>query len=199
MVKNRGMNYRTKKNLMIASLVLKSVFFALIVAAFFTIVKNLELLQALFDVLYKIALPETDLSVDDLNHIFSYVYIMLTVFTIIVATLIAYNVFIMLKTKEQFYESPKQIAIFQFVSCLSLFFTPISAILMIVASFWQDDNKPTKIKNKLKTNKPKKVKVPKDIKKQINALKREKRAGKISKELYDKKVKKLMKSMTQNK
>lgn len=196
MTKTRGMNYRKRKKLMIASLVLKSMFAVCLIYAFFMMIANMEILQAFYAIVMQMQDPETEILIEQINGFFIGICITIPVYIMLLFVLIAHNVKWMIKNKQQFFLSQTKIAIFQFVNVCSLFVCPISSILMIIASFVNDDGKPTKQrirKTKDKHKKPK-IKLSKSAKKQISSLKKERRRGIISQELYEKKVKKIIKN-----
>lgn len=89
------------------------------------------------------------------------------------------------QNKENFY---KNIIILRIIAIILIFFDFILAILLIICAFSKDDNKdeePQFTRRKKKKN----ISYDKETKKQIKKIKKEKRLGLISKELYEKKLK----------
>ena len=187
---------------MIASVVLKSIFALFFLAIFFLILINIDYLRLMYAYILAIIEPEMEITVADVNQTFIYIFIGIPLLFIILVSILAYNIFWALKSKQRFYASYKQIAIFQFINSMTLVITPISAILMIIAAFCEDDGKPIKLRkqnrHKIEKYKKKKIKLPHQAKAEIKVLKFKRRKGIISQELYDKQVARIIKKYGTN-
>ena len=145
--------------------------------------------------------PSFEVTMANINQAFISVCITIPIIIIAIFVVIAYCVFWVIKSKQIFFRSQKQIFVFQFVNCLSFLIMPISGIFMLIASYMRDDGLPTKIskrkQQKLMQNQQQETKQPKltsQAKKQIKELKSQKRKGIISEEKYNKQLAKIKKN-----
>ncbi len=100
------------------------------------------------------------------------------------------------QNKEQFYS---QTVPLKAISIISIIFTPISGILLIVMAFRKDDEQDElPLYKKPKKQKKVKTKYPRDVKRQLRKVKHEQRLGYISKELYEKKCNEIIKNYNKN-
>ena len=100
------------------------------------------------------------------------------------------------QNKQQFFS---QLVPLRGISIISLAFTPISGILLIIASFRKDDGCDELPQyKKPKKEKKKKPKYPREVKRQLRKVKHDKKLGYISKELYEKQCEEIIKNYNKN-
>lgn len=96
------------------------------------------------------------------------------------------------QNKEQFY---KNLVPYRFIAVTSIFFGIFGFILMTISAFKKDDGQDEQpLYSKPKKPKKVKIKYPKDINKQLKAIKHQKKLGYISQELCEKKCNEIIKN-----
>lgn len=205
MEKTSGINYRTRRRLITTSIVIKTLLAFLVLFAFFYMIANIDVLRFYYALIMTMVDPSFEATMANINEIFISICITLPIVVIIIFTVIAYNLFWFIKSKQVFFRSKKQIFVFQFVNCLTFLIMPISGIFMLIAAYMKDDGMPTRIskrkQQKLMQNQQQESKPPKltkQAKKQIKELKSQKRKGIISQEKYEKQLAKIKKNDATN-
>ncbi|MBQ3494227.1 MAG: hypothetical protein IJA69_02305 [Clostridia bacterium] len=199
MEKSAGMNYKTKRILMTISLIIKCLFAVLMVVFFCLYKKYLDYIRIFFEIiLISMGIEDQELLTKQVDSLMDSIFIIFALVVVVLFAIIAYNFYRLLMNKKRFYAGNKKYALFQFVNTITLPVAPISSILMIVASFCEDDGKECKTRIKKPKEKKQKPKLPKQVRQEISMLKKQKRRGIISQELFDKKVKKIKKNNDTN-
>lgn len=173
------MNYGSKKTILKALLIWQIIIACVYIPSLILYLIFYAQLSTLFQNMYGISLP-----IDIISIVYFCVYLIYFCF------FINYIPRKYKQTREKFHE--KKI-FFRIFSIVSIFLDLITGILLIITAFKKDDGKEEIVYIKPKKIKKTKVKLSKQTKSQINALKHQRRRGYISKEKYEKQLKEILK------
>ena len=174
------MNLSTKKKILKSSLIWQLILALIYIASLIFCFCYSNTIILLYDALY-----ETDITV-------LFFTTTICAFIFFVTIIILLQIFIRKKinqNKDEFYLKDKK---FKIISIITILFEPVSGILLTITAFSKDDGKDEIID--LKKQKKKKIIYPKPVQAEIKKLKRQRRIGLISEELYQKKYQKIIKN-----